>query len=74
MIAINEGYKKIDPFADTETVGDARDCAICNLSYKKIDPFADTETFCLIKVILSSDKATKKSIRLRILKRYLYDV
>ena len=36
-------YKKIDPFADTETnegavAYDSKSC------YKKIDPFADTET------------------------------
>ena len=38
------GYKKIDPFADTETR-----CVRCRglvvpPGYKKIDPFADTET------------------------------
>ena len=37
-------YKKIDPFADTET----RSCASVapvDRGYKKIDPFADTETY-----------------------------
>ena len=39
----NISYKKIDPFADTETqeLGYSDDWAS---SYKKIDPFADTET------------------------------
>ena len=85
------GYKKIDPFADTETRRRFARCG-CRLCYKKIDPFADTETPCLrrrsrlwggykkidpfadtetcawARGVCRGFWATKKSIRLRILK------
>ena len=68
---LNSGYKKIDPFADTETIATAPQCAN-RQRYKKIDPFADTETRDGATCALARVYATKKSIRLRILKRHQY--
>ena len=60
-------YKKIDPFADTETKR-SRHTRPNWIRYKKIDPFADTETGKFVDCGIVAD-ATKKSIRLRILKQ-----
>ncbi len=43
MFCATHRYKKIDPFADTETRGGGNMAGFVN-RYKKIDPFADTET------------------------------
>ncbi len=63
-------YKKIDPFADTETALFSANGNGYFAGYKKIDPFADTETGSPSAASPFSG-ATKKSIRLRILKHDL---
>ena len=66
-------YKKIDPFADTETPNTSKRLPPLK-RYKKIDPFADTETRLTNAENLAAFTATKKSIRLRILKPPLHTI
>ncbi len=72
-MSANVGYKKIDPFADTET-REKQTGSAAGRRYKKIDPFADTETLAVYNAGTIVFFATKKSIRLRILKHLPYPI